>query len=131
MERGEGAESGSLEQVVEGLRSLSGEVESCAVLSPGGELLYSSHLEGVERERVGAVLRALSEAVRDAARRNGKERAERVRIRTELGCLLIVSLENGGALFATTSPQARTGLVLYDMRSIRGELVKAMRGGRG
>jgi predicted regulator of Ras-like GTPase activity (Roadblock/LC7/MglB family) len=49
-------------------------------------------------------------------------------VKTDLGHVLAVRLENG-TLAATTGPDARVGLVLYDMRNARGEVEKALQGG--
>ena len=122
---GEGTEN--LEQVLGSLRSLSGDIDSCAVLSRDGRLLASRHEEGVDRERATAMLAALVNLAGRAARENGKENTEQVRIKTDLGHVLIVRLENG-ALAATTGPEARVGLVLYDMRNARGTVEEAVRG---
>jgi predicted regulator of Ras-like GTPase activity (Roadblock/LC7/MglB family) len=129
-ERGGGGSSGDLDRVVADLRALSGDIESCGVLSKDGELLSSSHGEGVERERVTAMLSALSNLAHRVARQEGKEHASQVRVKTEGGHVLLVRLEGGGALAATTGPDARVGLVLYDMRNARGEVEKALEGGR-
>jgi uncharacterized protein len=129
-ERGGDGSSGDLDRVVADLRALSGDIESCGVLSKDGELLSSSHGEGVERERVTAMLSALSNLAHRVARQEGKEHASQVRVKTEGGHVLLVRLEGGGALAATTGPDARVGLVLYDMRNARGEVEKALEGGR-
>lgn len=119
----------NLARVIGDLRSLSGDLESCAVLSSGGELVYSSHGEGVDRERVSAMLKALTNLSKGVARRNGKGRADQTRIRTDLGYVILVRLENGGTLAATTGPEARVGLALYDMRNVRQEIERAMEEG--
>ncbi|MGB3634150.1 MAG: roadblock/LC7 domain-containing protein, partial [Rubrobacteraceae bacterium] len=117
----------SLDQVLGNLRSLSGDIDSCAVLSKDGELLASRHEEGVDRERTKAMLAALVNIAGRTARENDKENAEQVRVKTDLGHVLVVKLENG-ALATTTGPDARVGLVLYDMRNARGEIEKALQG---
>lgn len=117
----------NLDQVLGNLRSLSGDIDSCAVLSKDGELLASRHEEGVDRERTKAMLAALVNIAGRTARENGKENAEQVRVKTDLGHVLAVRMENG-ALAATTGPDARVGLVLYDMRNARGEVEKALKG---
>ena len=129
-ERGGDGSSGDLDRVVADLRALSGDIESCGVLSKDGELLTSSHGEGVERERVKAMLSALANLADRVARQEGKDRASQVRVKTEGGHVLLVRLEGGGALAASTGPDARVGLVLYDMRNARGEVEKALEGGR-
>ena len=126
-ERGESA--GNLEGVLADLRALSEDVESCGVLSKEGELLSSSHEEGVDRERVTAMLAALANLSERTARESGKDHASQVRIKTEGGHVLLVRLEGGGALAATTGPDARVGLVLYDMRNARGEVERVLEGG--
>ncbi len=126
-ERGE--MTGSLDRVLADLRALSGDIESCGVLSKNGELLSSSHGEGVDRERVTAMLAALANLAERVARENGREHASQVRIKAEGGYMLLVRLEGGGALVATTSPDARVGLALYDMRNARGEVEGVLEGG--
>ncbi|MGF1472371.1 MAG: roadblock/LC7 domain-containing protein [Rubrobacteraceae bacterium] len=126
-EQNGGGDAKSLEQVLDRLRSLSGDMDSCAVLDRDGRLLSSRHEEGVDRERVTAMLAALVNLARRKARNDGKEDTEQVRVKTDLGHVLIVRLANG-ALAATTGPEARVGLVLYDMRNARGEVDKALQG---
>jgi uncharacterized protein len=127
----DGAESTeNLDRVLADLRALSGDIESCGALSKEGELLSSSHGEGVDRERVTAMVSALANLAERVARQDGKDHASQVRVKTEGGHVLLVRLEGGGALAATTGPDARVGLVLYDMRNARGEVEKALEGGR-
>ena len=65
----------------------------------------------------------LSERV---ARESGKGRISQLRVDTGEGHLLVVRLDGGGVLAATTAQEARVGLVLYDMRNARGEVEKAL-----
>jgi uncharacterized protein len=118
---------GDLDRVLADLRALSGDMSSCAVLAKDGVLLSSSHAPGVDRERVAAMLSAVSNLADRTARGNGKDHAAQVRVDTEQGHLLLVRLD-GGALAATTGPDARVGLVLYDMRNAKGAVEKAMQG---
>ncbi len=117
---------GGLDRVLADLRALSEDIESCAVLSGDGELISSSHASGVDRERVGALLAALVNLSDKAARESGKNQASQLRIDVEGGHLLLVRLDGGGVLAATTGPEARVGLVLYDMRNSRNEAEKAL-----
>jgi predicted regulator of Ras-like GTPase activity (Roadblock/LC7/MglB family) len=121
--------SGGLDGVMADLRALSEDIRSCAVLSKGGELLSSSHGPGVDRERAAAMTAALVNLAGRVARENGKDHASQVRIKTEGGHVLLVRLEDGGAIVATTAPDARVGLALYDMRNARGEVQRAIQGG--
>ena len=120
----------NLERVLTDLRALSEDIGSCGVLSQDGELLFSSHGAGVDRERVTAMLAALANRVQRMARENGKEHASQVRVKTEGGYVLLLRLEGGDALAATTGPDARVGLVLYDMRNARDEVERALEGGQ-
>jgi predicted regulator of Ras-like GTPase activity (Roadblock/LC7/MglB family) len=130
-ERGGAGSTENLDRVLADLRALSGDIESCGVLWKDGELLSSSHAEeGVDRERVTAMLAALANLSERVARENGKDHTSQVRIKTEGGHVLLVRLEGGGALAATTGPDARVGLVLYDIRNARSEVEKALEGGR-
>jgi uncharacterized protein len=115
-----------LDRVLADLRALSEDIESCAVLSGARDLLSSSHDPGVDRERVGAMLAALVKLSERVARENGKDHTSQLRIDTEGGHLLLVRLDDGGVLAATTGPEARVGLVLYDMRNSRGEVEKVL-----
>ena len=126
-ERGGSVEN--LDRVLADLRALSGDIDSCGVLSKDGELLSSSHGEGVDRERVTAMLAALANRSERVARENGKEHASQVRVKAEGGYVLLVRLEGGGTLAATTGPNARVGLVLYDMRNARAEVERVLEGG--
>ena len=126
-ERGESA--ANLDRTLGDLRALSGDIESCGVLPKDGELLSSSHGEGVDRERVTAMLAALANRAGRVARENGKEHTSQVRVKTDGGYVLLVRLEGGGSLAATTGPDARVGLVLYDMRNASGEVERVLEGG--
>ena len=119
----------NLGRVLADLRALSGDIESCGVLSKDGNLLFSSHGEGVDRERVTAMLAALANLAERVARENGKDHASQVRIKSEGGHVLLVRLDGGGTLAATTGPDARVGLVLYDMRNARADVQRALEGG--
>jgi uncharacterized protein len=120
---------GDLDRALADLRALSGDMASCAVLSTDGVLLSSSHTEGVDRERAAAMLSAVANLAERAARQEGKEHASQVRVDAEDGHLLLVRLDGGGILAATTAKDARVGLVLYDMRNARGEVEKATNAG--
>ena len=115
-----------VDRVLADLRALSEDIESCAVLSGDRDLISSSHASGVERERVSAMLAALVNLSERVAREGGKDHASQLRVDTEGGHLLLVRLEGGGVLAATTGPEARVGLVLYDMRNSRGEVEKVL-----
>ena len=122
-----GAEmAGGLDRVLADLRALSEDIESCAVLSGDRDLLSSSHEPGVDRERVGAMLAALVYLSERVARESGKGSISQLRIDTGGGHLLVVRLDDGGVLAATTGQEARVGLVLYDMRNARREVEKAL-----
>ena len=120
---------GELDRALADLRALSGDMASCAVLSADGVLLSSSHEEGVNRERAAAMLSAVANLAERAARQEGKQHASQVRVDAEDGHLLLVRLDGGGTLAATTAKNARVGLVLYDMRNARGEVEKAINAG--
>jgi predicted regulator of Ras-like GTPase activity (Roadblock/LC7/MglB family) len=122
---------GDLDRALADLRALSEDIDSCAVLSGDRDLLSSSHASAVARERAGALLAALVDLSDRAAREGGKDSASQVRIDTDEGHLLLVRLDGGGVLAATTGPDARVGLVLYDMRNTREELDRVLAEGGG
>lgn len=129
MAEGSASAVDEMQRVLEDLRALSGEVTSGAVLSEGGELRASTIPPGVDRERYAAMLAALAGLARRTARENGGTGFVQVRIREEGGYVLLVGLEGGGTLAATTGPDARVGLVLYDMRNVRRELERTLGSG--
>ena len=115
-----------MQQVLENLRALSGEVASATVLSRSGELRASTLPPGVDRERYAAMLAALAGIARRVARESGGTGFAQVKIKEEGGHVLLVGLEGGDTLAATTGPDARVGLVLYDMRNVRRELERML-----
>lgn len=135
-ERREMAEGGAtgveeLEGVLENLRALSEEVTTAAVLSRDGELRGSTLSPGVDRERHAAMLAALSGIARRISRENGGSGFTQARIGAEGGYVLLVGLEGGGTIAATTGADARVGLVLYDMRNVRAEIERMLGLGDG
>lgn len=122
---------GDLERVIGDLRALSTDMKACAVLSKDGRLLYSAHSSGVERERASTMLTALRTLADRNARQNGKEYATQLRVDTPEGHLLLVRLDDGGVLAATAEPEARVGLILYDMRNARSAVEEAIGGAEG
>ncbi len=123
--------NGALDRALADLRSLSGDIETCAVLGAEGELLASSHPAGVDRQRAQSMLAAICALVQRLARERGKRYASQVQVQTSVGHLLLVRLEGGGYLAATANPEARVGLVLYDMRNARAAVQEAVEeGGR-
>ena len=137
-ERG-ASDVGELEGLLEDLRALSGEVTTAAVLTGNGDLRASTVPPGVDRERYGAMLAALAGLARRTAREADADGFAQARIGVEEGYVLLVGLAGGGTLAATTGPEARVGLVLYDMRNARGGLERVLgadetttgEGGRG
>ena len=123
--------AGELEGVLENLRALSGEVTTAVVLLKDGELEASTLPPGVDRERYAAMLAALAGIARRTARENGGSSFSQVRIKGEGGYVLLVGLEGGGTFAATTGPEARVGLVLYDIRNARKEVERMIGSGEG
>jgi uncharacterized protein len=128
-----GAEArGSLEselgRILGDLRSLSGEVDAGYVISGKGRLLASTleHAPGVDRERLGAMISALAGFSTRRARERGRGGYSQTRVRAAEGYVLLTSLSGGSTLAATTGPEARVGLVLYDMRNARPEVERAL-----
>jgi uncharacterized protein len=120
------APAGDLEGVLEDLRSLSGEVTSAAIVLGSGELGASTLASGVDEQRYGAMLAALASLARRTARENGGFSHARIKAADDGGYVLLVGLEGGATLAATTGPDARVGLVLYDMRNARKEVERAL-----
>lgn len=131
MTEGSASAVDQMQKVLEDLQALSGEVRTAAVLSEDGELRASTLPPGVDRERYVAMIAALAGLARRTARENGGTGFIQVMIREEGGHVLLVGLEGDGTLAATTGPDARVGLVLYDMRNVRRELERMVGIGEG
>jgi uncharacterized protein len=132
MAEGSASAADQVQQALENLRGLSGELDSAALVSEGGELMGSTLAPGVDQERYAAMVRALAGITRRVARENGGAEFAQARIREEGGYVLLVGLGGGGTLAGTTGPDARVGLVLYDMRNTAKELERMLgsEGGR-
>ena len=126
MAEGSASSVGGVEQVLEDLRTLSEEVTTTAVLSGDGELGASTLPPGVDRDRHATMLVALAGLAARVARENGGSRFSRVRIKEEGGYVLLLGLEGGGTLAVTTTPNARVGLIFYDMRNAQRELERML-----
>lgn len=122
------APAGDLERMLEDLRSLSGEVTSAAVVLGSGELGASTLAPGTDEQRYGAMLAVLAGLARRSARETGGGGFAHARIKAaaDEGYVLLVGLKDGATLAATTGPDARVGLVLYDMRNAREEVERAL-----
>jgi predicted regulator of Ras-like GTPase activity (Roadblock/LC7/MglB family) len=131
MAEGSATGAGELEGLLENLRALSGEVTTAAVLGKDGKIRASTVSSGVDRERYAAMITALAGLARRTARENGGSSFEQVRIKGgEEGYVLMIGLEGGETLASTTEPDARVGLVLYDMRNARTEIEQRLRSER-
>jgi predicted regulator of Ras-like GTPase activity (Roadblock/LC7/MglB family) len=120
------AAPGGLEGMLGDLRALSGEIDAAMVLGgDGGVLAATAVPPGVDRERLGAMLGALAGLARRTARDKGGSGFSRARVKAEGGYVLLVGLAGGATLAATTGPEARVGLVLYDMRNAGNEIERA------
>lgn len=118
-----------LSRLLEEMAALSGEVRAAGVLSKDGELLGSMLAADADRERFGSMVAALASLASRTAGEEGREDFSQVRISDEAGHVLLVRLADGGTLAATTTgPDARDGLVLYDMRNARREIERVLAG---
>lgn len=117
-----------LGRILGDLRSLSGEMDAGYVVSGEGRLRASTveQAPGVDQERLGAMISALAGLSRRRARERGHDGYSQVRVRAAEGYVLLTSLAGGATLAATTGPEARVGLVLYDMRNARPEVERAL-----
>ena len=126
MAEGSASAVDQVQQALENLRALSGELDSAVVVSEGEELIGSTLAPGVDRERYAAMIGALAGIARRVARENGGAGFAQARIGEEGGYVLLVGLGRGYTLAATTGPDARVGLVLYDMRNTGKELERVL-----
>lgn len=108
------------------MQSLSPDVRSGTVVSAGGEALASTISSSVDVERVSAMVAALFGLAGRMARERGKELPRSVKVRDEGGYVLLSRVEGETVLAAVAGPEARVGLVFYDMRNAGREISRIL-----
>jgi predicted regulator of Ras-like GTPase activity (Roadblock/LC7/MglB family) len=115
-----------LRRVLGELQSLSPDVKAGVVIS-GGETLASTLPEGVDSERVSAMISALFNLAGRTAREQGRDAPRNVKVRNELGYVLLSRVDGETVLAAITGTEARIGLIFYDMRNAGREISRILK----
>ena len=108
-------QAAGLVSILRELNASSPEIEGSWVISTEGLMIASVLRSGLDEDRGGALAAALfSRAERTAAALN-RGTLEQFLLIGELGCILMVSAGDGALLVALTKPQAKFGLIFFDI----------------
>ena len=105
-----------LQSVLNDLRSSSGDIEGCAIVSLDGLTVASSLMEGRDENRVGAMSAAMLALGEKTAKELGRGRLDQVMVKGESGYLLLIGAGKDAVLIVITNAAAKLGLVFLDAR---------------
>lgn len=106
-----------LVEALDGLMREDSEIQAAALVSLDGFTMASALPDGMEADRVGAMSAAILGLGERAAAELGRGRLSQVFIEGEQGYVLLVAAGSRAVLTAMAGPQAKLGLVLYDMKT--------------
>lgn len=116
-------------RILNELQVLSSDIEASAVVSRDGSILGSTLPLGVDADRLSSMFGALLSLADRTARENGKENPYEVKIKDEDGYVLMIRVNDDTTLAAMTKPEAKVGLVFYDLRNTSKELARVLGNG--
>jgi len=102
------------------------EIEAAALVSLDGFTMASALPEGMHEDRVGAMSAAILGLGERAAAELGRGELSQVFIEGEGGFVLLMSAGEGAVLTCLAGPEAKLGLVLYDMRTAADEIAAVL-----
>jgi predicted regulator of Ras-like GTPase activity (Roadblock/LC7/MglB family) len=105
-----------LVQALDALMEYSQDVQAAALVSLDGFTMASALPDGMQEDRVGAMSAAILGLGERAAAELGRGHLSQVFIEGADGYVLLMAAGDRAVLTALASPDAKLGLVLYDMR---------------
>lgn len=111
-----------LVQALDTLMERSQDVEAAALVSLDGFTMASALPQGMQEDRVGAMSAAILGLGERAAAELGRGQLDQVFIEGKDGYVLLMAAGGRAVLTVMASPDAKLGLVLYDMREIADEI---------
>lgn len=114
---GQGSREERLAQALDELMHNDPDIQAAALVSLDGFTMASALPQGMQADRVGAMSAAILGLGERAATELGRGHLSQVFIEGENGYVLLIAAGERAVLTAMADPQAKLGLVLYDMKS--------------
>ncbi len=105
-----------LQNVLNELRSSSGDVEGCAIVSLDGLPIASALMEGMDENRIGAMSAAMLSLGGKTSSELGRDELDQVMIKGKNGYILMVEAGEEAVLLVITNPSAKLGLIFLDTK---------------
>ncbi len=115
-----------LAQALDDFLATSPEVEAAAVVSADGLPMASALPPHVQEDRLAAMSAALLTLGERAAQNLGKGELAQVFVEGSQGHVILMSAGTSAVLVAVTSPDAKAGLILFEMRKAAGQVQRVM-----
>ncbi len=115
-----------LAQALDDFLATSPEVEAAAVVSADGLPMASALPPHVQEDRLAAMSAALLTLGERAAQNLGKGDLAQVFVEGSQGHVILMSAGTSAVLVAVTSPEAKAGLILFEMRKASGQVQRVM-----
>jgi predicted regulator of Ras-like GTPase activity (Roadblock/LC7/MglB family) len=123
--------SAGLDEVLAALLRRAPELHAAAVVSYDGLPMASAMPPGFDEDRVAAMSAALLSLGERASEGLGRGSLAQVYVEGENGAVHLVGADDEAVLVAVASPQAKTGLVLFELRRSARDVAAVLRGGDG
>jgi predicted regulator of Ras-like GTPase activity (Roadblock/LC7/MglB family) len=123
--------SAGLDEVLAALLRRAPELHAAAVVSYDGLPMASAMPPGFDEDRVAAMSAALLSLGERASEGLGRGSLAQVYVEGENGAVHLVGADDEAVLVAVASPQAKTGLVLFELRRSARDVAAVLRGGEG
>lgn len=105
---------------------MSQDVEAAALVSLDGFIMASALSTGMHEDRVGAMSAAILGLGERAAIELGRGKLSQVFIEGDAGYVLLMAAGDRAALTVLARPDAKLGLLLYDMRNTAGAIAEIL-----
>ncbi|MFK5893119.1 MAG: roadblock/LC7 domain-containing protein [Pseudomonadota bacterium] len=105
-----------LQNILNELRSSSGDIEGCAVISLDGLPIASSLMDSIDENRVGAMSAAMLSLGEKTSEELGRGELDQVMIKGKNGYILMIGSGNEAVLLVITNSAAKLGLIFLDTK---------------
>jgi predicted regulator of Ras-like GTPase activity (Roadblock/LC7/MglB family) len=105
-----------LQKILNDLRSSSGDVEGCAIISLDGLPIASALMDGMDENRIGAMSAAMLSLGGKSAEELGRGELDQVMVKGENGYVLMIGAGHEAVLLVITNPSAKLGLIFLDSK---------------